>query len=239
MSEFLEEFSNIIQENGGTIDKYIGDCIMAFFNAPEPVEDHPGRGILSAQQCMRRLQDLQTEWRERGLPELDCRIGLHSGQALCGNFGSKSRFNFTVIGDTVNLASRLESLCKHFEVQTLLSEMCVLATGENPAVVLRFLGKVQVVGKALPTGVYSIINIPNAPVEVRLHLKDLFESAIRNYQSKKFGTCIEELQAYQSVHMQYCAVADKPCVMYIGICHNLLSNGIPLAWSDVLVMDEK
>jgi adenylate cyclase len=212
---------------------------MAFFNAPEPVDRHARCAITAVQQCMRRLTDLQDNWRQRGLPELDCRIGLHTGQALCGNFGSKSRFNFTVIGDTVNLASRLESLCKQFGVQTLFSAECVFEAGDLPGAMVRPLGKVQVVGKQQATAIFSIINLPAAPTETRMQMRDLFIQAMRLFRGHDFDQCVQVLSAYSRLHNLYSVTEDKPSRIYLDLCHRCMVNGVAPDWDCVLIMDEK
>jgi len=121
MGECFEDFSNIIMASGGTIDKYIGDSIMAFWNTPEqPVENHEQTAIAACLSCQARLVELRAKWRESSLPELTCCIGLASGNAFVGNVGSKGRLNYTVMGETVNLAARIEPLNRVFGTSILV-----------------------------------------------------------------------------------------------------------------------
>src|SRR5262249_3642719 len=122
VSEYLGEMSNIIIYSGGTLDKYIGDAIMAFWNAPEPLAHHPLVACKVAISCQQRLRELQPAWQQRGLPALQCRIGLYTGPVLVGNLGSHQRMDYTVIGDTVNVASRLESLNKYYGTSILIGD---------------------------------------------------------------------------------------------------------------------
>ena len=112
----------------GTIDKFIGDAIMAFWNAPDRVERYCFNAVLAAVQCQHRLRTLHVEWQRAGLPALRCRVGVHCGAVLVGNYGCDAKMDYTIIGDAVNLASRLEGLNKKFETMILISnEACIHA----------------------------------------------------------------------------------------------------------------
>lgn len=156
INQYLTEMSRIIWVQGGTIDKYEGDLIMAFFGAPLPQVDHAARACRAALQMQARLAQLRDQWRQQNFPELRVRIGLHSGQAVVGNMGSDFRFNYTAMGDTVNLAARLEPANKEFGTYTLVSE----ATREQAraeGLSYRSLGAMQVKGKNEPVKVYELL----------------------------------------------------------------------------------
>jgi adenylate cyclase len=121
LGEYLEAMTDQILASGGTVDKYIGDAIMAFWNAPSSVADHALRGCTIALTNQRRLAELRESWRERGLPAFKVRIGLNTGEAFVGNIGSEARLDYTAIGDSVNLASRLEGLNKYFGTDIMIS----------------------------------------------------------------------------------------------------------------------
>lgn len=158
INEFLSEMSDIILSQGGTIDKYEGDLIMAFFGAPLPQTDHGARACRAALQMQERMAELREQWKNLGLPELRVRIGLHSGPAVVGNMGSKIRSNYTAMGDTVNLASRLEGTNKQFGTYVLISAMTREQAGDTEFSYRR-LGEVQVKGKSKPTEVYELLAI--------------------------------------------------------------------------------
>ena len=109
VNEFLDEMTKIILRNGGTIDKYMGDCIMAFWNAPLPCENHADMAVKSAIEIEAKTNELKEIYKERGLPDINVGTGINTGDCIVGNMGSESRFDYSVIGDAVNLAARLEA----------------------------------------------------------------------------------------------------------------------------------
>ena len=161
VNEFLTEMSSIILQQEGTIDKYEGDLIMAFFGAPLPLEDHAQRACRAALAMQVRMEQLRDQWKRQGLPELRVRIGLHSGLAVVGNMGSDFRFNYTAMGDTVNLASRLEGANKDFGTYTLISNTTRKQAGEQEFA-YRNLGEIQVKGKSEMTAVYELLPVASA-----------------------------------------------------------------------------
>ena len=122
LAEYLEAMTREMMQAGGTVDKYIGDAIMAFWGAPKPVPDHPLVACRTALGNQRTLARLREKWSGQGRPAIRARIGLHTGEAIVGNFGSESRLDFTAIGDAVNLASRLEHLNEHYGTEILMSD---------------------------------------------------------------------------------------------------------------------
>jgi len=131
LSECLGELSEEITLSGGTIDKYIGDSIMAFWGAPEPLPDHATIACRALLRNCHRMEELRIRLLERNLPPLHVRMALHSGNALVGNIGSEHRLNYSVLGDTVNVASRLENLNRYYKTQILISDATREAIGEK------------------------------------------------------------------------------------------------------------
>ena len=109
INDYLDRMTNIILKNGGTIDKYMGDCIMAFWNAPLPCDNHAEMAVKSAIEIEQETNELKRIYEERGLPPIRVGTGINTGDCIVGNMGSKSRFDYSVIGDAVNLAARLEA----------------------------------------------------------------------------------------------------------------------------------
>jgi len=159
MTHFLTGLSEEVLRHGGTIDKYIGDCLMAFWNAPLETPDHTRRACLAALAMRRRLVSLNAELQAAGLlpPSqfLAIGIGLHTGPAAVGNFGSRQRFTYTALGDTVNLTAHLESLCKEFAVDIVFSEAARVAGAADWA--SRPLGEVRVKGRLRPVLVHTFL----------------------------------------------------------------------------------
>ncbi|MCD4656149.1 MAG: CHASE2 domain-containing protein, partial [Planctomycetes bacterium] len=148
LNKYLGAMTEIILEYDGTLDKYIGDAVMAFWNAPMNLPDHATRACISAIIQRKRLLILQREWVEQGYPEIDCRMGINTGQIVHANMGSSLRKNYTLIGDPVNLAARFEPLNKDFGTNIIIGERTYELAKEQ--IVVRPLGKVQVKGRSEP-----------------------------------------------------------------------------------------
>jgi adenylate cyclase len=153
LSEYFDALTGIISGNGGTIDKYIGDAIMAFWGAPSPVEDSALAACRTALACQQRLDELNLKWQKEGRPLMPTRIGIHSGKAIVGNVGSRDHINYSAIGDNVNVASRLEGLNKQFGTKILISEATYLQVKSHIDCVE--IGETQVKGRLEPVKVYE------------------------------------------------------------------------------------
>lgn len=153
LNTFLSEMTAVILSHGGTVDKYVGDAIVAFWNAPLSQSDHPLRGVQAAIECQQRLDELRPQLKEKHGVEVRMRVGLHTGAVNVGNFGSRERFNYTVLGDAANLASRLEGANKNFGTYIMISE----GTWERVQNVVpcRKLGGLRVVGKNEAVNVFE------------------------------------------------------------------------------------
>jgi adenylate cyclase len=122
LNEYLQAMTDAVFRHDGAVDKYMGDCIMALFGVPAPCTDHAQRAVAAALDMQAALLEMQAKWRAEGLPLIDVGIGVSTGQMVAGNVGSEQRLDFTVIGDVVNLAQRLESLNKELGTRILISE---------------------------------------------------------------------------------------------------------------------
>lgn len=154
LNDYLTVMTDIVLDEGGTLDKYEGDAIIAFWNAPLDVPDHAVRACRAAIRCQRELAGHRAELRERCGQDLSMRVGLNTGPVVVGNLGSRQRFDYTILGDAANLASRLEGVNKVFGTGILASEATVRAAGE--AILARELGRVKVVGRKEPVTVYEL-----------------------------------------------------------------------------------
>jgi class 3 adenylate cyclase/ABC-type nitrate/sulfonate/bicarbonate transport system substrate-binding protein len=157
LSVYFEAASQAIAEESGTVDKFIGDGIMAFWNAPARRDDHVLRACCGALRAARRMQELNAEWSAQGKPPLRARIGLHCANVLVGNVGSSARLSYTVMGDGVNVASRLEGINKTFGTTICVSDSVVDAVG--PEIVARPIRKVQVKGRKHEFMIYELLGI--------------------------------------------------------------------------------
>ncbi|MBU1712524.1 MAG: adenylate/guanylate cyclase domain-containing protein [Proteobacteria bacterium] len=155
LNEYMTEMTSIILDCGGIIDKYQGDAIMAEFGAPLPMSDHADKAVTAGLRMQRRLCELQQVWRMRGLPELSCRVGINTGSVIIGNMGSQQVFDYTVIGDAVNLASRLEGANRDYGTFLMISEFtfACLTPGRFKT---RFIDNIEVKGRSQHVKVFEV-----------------------------------------------------------------------------------
>ncbi|MFO1162242.1 MAG: adenylate/guanylate cyclase domain-containing protein [Reyranellaceae bacterium] len=157
MSVYFEKVSDAFASEGGTIDKFIGDGVMAFWGAPQEQPDHAFRACVGALRAVRRMEAVNEAWRREGKPTYRVRIGIHCGEVLVGNVGSPSRFSYTVMGDTVNVAARLEGVNKQYRTSICVSEAVLAAAGK--ALATRPLQEVAVKGRRAEIMVYELLGI--------------------------------------------------------------------------------
>ncbi|HVP61510.1 MAG TPA: adenylate/guanylate cyclase domain-containing protein [Myxococcaceae bacterium] len=172
---YLSPMTRIVLEEGGTLDKYIGDALMAFWGAPVPQEDHALRACRTALRFLEELEQLRTRWRSEGLPEIEIGVGINSGPMVVGNMGSNLRFDYTVMGDAVNMASRLEGANKLFQTSIMVSEetwrrIAPQATG-------RRLGSLRLRGRSEPVRVWELLAL-GAPTAEEQAMIARFEAAV-------------------------------------------------------------
>ena len=155
INRFLTRMTNVVIANGGTIDKFMGDCIMAFWNAPLDIKDHQMLAVMTASQMQTELARLNEELEAEGLPNINIGIGINTGKALVGNMGSDQRFDYSVIGDAVNLASRLESSSKTLGKTLIVSENTM--KGIEHIFPFEYIDSITVKGKTEPIKVYTVV----------------------------------------------------------------------------------
>jgi len=174
LREYLTELTEIVFHHGGTVDKYIGDCIMALYNVPFDQPDHAAEAIRTALDFQKATYDLTARWKAKFGVEIKNGVGINTGEAVVGTMGSRQRLEYTAIGDTVNLAERLESMTKEFRSPVIISE----STYQEVRTKFRTrpLGEVTVRGKAIPVKVYAVVEVVES--DVRAQVRVLVESAI-------------------------------------------------------------
>ena len=191
MNEFLTPLSRVIYSHRGTIDKYMGDCIMAFWGAPLPDERHAYQAVLSGLEMQRKLRDLQPHFKERGWPEIHIGVGINTGRVSVGNMGSEVRVAYTVMGDAVNLASRLEGITKEYGAGVVVGE----STREQaPEFIYRELDLVRVKGKDKPVAIFEPLGLVGEVGQALLEEIKLFQQALRLYRKQDWDRA--ELQLF-------------------------------------------
>jgi adenylate cyclase len=191
MEEYLEAMSQIISGTNGTVDKYIGDSIMAFWNAPGRVDNHQHAAVKTAILCQKRLKELRKEWEKQNLPLLHQRIGIHTGSTLVGNFGSSKRMNYTAIGDTVNLTQRLESINKLYGTEIIISG-AVYGYVSN-TFLCRPLDLVSVKGKTM---IYEVIGESDNVSEAQRAGVGTYKQILDFYFKREFSMAIRHIVEY-------------------------------------------
>ena len=231
LNEYFNEMTEVIVRNWGTLDKYIGDAIMAFWGSPYPQPDQAVRACRAGIEMLQALPPLQASWKARGVSGLDIGIGINTGTMLVGNMGSKRRFNFTIMGDNVNLASRLEGINRQFGTSLIISEATFLQVKDQ--VVARELDLIQVKGKMHPVKVYELLGL----AEDSQRYEDLvrrFEQGLQAYRNAQWETAIATLEELVQDHPE-----DGPSHVFIKRCHDLLAQPPEGAWDGVFVMKSK
>ncbi len=226
LNDYLTAMTDIIHEEGGTVDKYEGDAIIAFWNAPLPQPDHAARCVRAALRCQEKLAGMRPALRERVGKELRMRIGINSGPAVVGNLGSHTRFDYTMLGDAVNLASRLEGINKQFGTYTIISQATLdLLAGGVP---VRELSRVAVVGRREAVTIYE----PMTPAEHASRAEDLrvFAGGLAEFYQGRF--------AQAEAIFAGLAQRDPAARAYAAKCRTLREEP-PEAWSGVWVITTK
>lgn len=232
MSRYLGRMSDIIAEHQGTVDKYIGDAIMAFWNAPGPVPDHARQACLAALKCQEQLKQLRDRWETRGLPRLHARIGISTGELIVGNMGTQNRLNYTVLGDTVNLASRLEGLAKLYGVALVIGEKTLARAGEGLAA--RCLDRVVVKGKTQSVLIYELVGKKEAISADQAAFIQAYEKALALYFDRQWdGAILAFGQALGKVP------EDRASKVMIGRCQRFKSAPPPQNWDGAYRVQRK
>ncbi|MGJ0298214.1 adenylate/guanylate cyclase domain-containing protein [Aliarcobacter cryaerophilus] len=188
LNAYMEPMSSIIIKNQGTIDKFIGDAIMAYWNAPLDVENHADMAVKASLEQLEALNELNKKFEKDKLPTIDIGIGLNSGEVIFGEMGSSLRSDYTVIGDAINLGSRVESLCKYYGSKLNITNFTKDKLKEK--YIFRFLDFVRVKGKTQPVEIWQVIGSGEAKDDLKNELEN-YHKAIDFYKESKFSDALE------------------------------------------------
>ena len=239
LNEYLTAMTQIIINNGGTIDKYIGDAIVAFYGAPIKLENHEYKAALSVIQMNEKLKELKHKWKneKQKWPDLvinmEHRIGINSGNLVTGNMGSELQMNYTCMGDTVNLCARLESGAKHWGIDAQVSESVYTQTKEY--FIFRKLGSIQVKGKKQSVNVYQLICKKENQTDKINQLLKQFDKARQLYLDKKWDEAIIEFT--KTIDLEFKDI--NPSLTYITICNEYKKNPPSQDWDGTYVFNKK
>lgn len=199
INEYFTVMENIIKKLDGTIDKYEGDAIMGFFNAPISQEDHQIRAYIAALEMNKALNFANQKWTKEGRPALNFRVGINTGEALVGNFGSKSRFDYTVMGDTVNTASRLESAAnKTYGTSIIVSGIEKMRPEDLSKIMMRELDTVILPGKNDPVKLFELVCLVSELTSEIKTLLDTYAAGLAAYRNKDFVGAVKAFESLQN-----------------------------------------
>jgi adenylate cyclase len=196
LAEYLQAMIDALHHHGATVDKIVGDGIVAFWGAPTPMPDHAELAVRAVLECRSTLASLNQNWRAQNLPELPTRFGLATGPVVVGNMGAPTRLAYTVLGDTVNLASRLEGMNKVYGTSVLADQRTQQCCGDRFA--WRRLDRIIVVGKSQATDIYEVLGEVGTVPEVKLAAARRYEAAWDRYRSGDFSEALEVLAGFEA-----------------------------------------
>lgn len=230
LNSYFTEMTDILIKNDGTLDRYDGDAIKAFFGAPLYFEDHAKRACWTCIEMQERLSELRKEYKEQGKPELVMRVGINTGQMVVGNMGSSTRMNYGMNGDSVNLAARLEGANKQYGTCTLISEFTYQEAKDF--IEVRELDTLRVVGRSTPIKIYELLGKKgsnNFPIALADYLEGL-----ANYKAQKWQAAIESFQRALKIDPE-----DGPSKTYLERCNIFIESPPEEGWDGVFNLTKK
>ena len=231
MNAFLTPLTRAVHERKGTIDKYMGDALMAFWGAPLPDENHASNAVESALEMIHRIDELQDTFRAEGWAEIRVGIGINTGEMSVGNMGSEFRVAYTVMGDAVNLGSRVEGLTKRYGVSIIVTEYTVDAAPEYAYVELDL---VRVKGKQLPVGIFTPIKLREQLSTDEVSFIERHEIAMSHYRNREFDKALEvfcqppDIALFETLYNIYCERIEV-----------FRKEAPDESWDGVFIMEEK
>ena len=235
LNEYLTAMTDILLEYQGTLDKYEGDAIVAFFGAPIYLEDHSYRGCLVALQMQEKLAELREKWASESdkwpdlVPQMRMRIGINTGEIVTGNMGSRTRMNYTMMGDVVNTAARLEASAKQYGiyVQTTLP---TLELADKDKFEWRNIDKVKVMGKQEVVEAVEIMALKGQLPDELLKMKSIYDEGLKLYQQQQWDAGIAKFKASEALEEVFPKRPTTPSQVYIERCEYFKSNPPGTDW---------
>ena len=231
LNEYLTVMTDIVFKYDGTLDKYIGDAIMAIYGAPISREDHPASACRSALHMMTELQRLNERWIGEGKKPVDIGIGINTGTMMVGNMGSEQRFDYTVMGDAVNLGSRLEGANKEYRSNILISESTYGRVKDE--FVCMEVDTIRVVGKNIPVKIYQLLGHEKVP-DTCSRAVDCFQKGLESYKGRKWDEAVAYFKMVKDFDKSLLA-ADE----YVKRCALLKKNPPPADWDGIFTLKSK
>jgi adenylate cyclase len=233
LAEYLEVVSAAVSSRGGTIDKFMGDGVMAFWGAPRPNARHALDACAAALECQRLLASHRAAAEHCGGTPLRMRIGINTGRMLVGNIGSNERLSYTVIGDPVNIASRLEPLGKLYEVDIVIGEETRAAAGD--AVIVRRLERVAVYGRKGGLAIYELLGLAEGAKTSTLEWVRTYEAGLAAYEGRRWAEALRIFEATAALR----GGVDRPSEILIERCRKCLVAPPPDDWIAISILESK
>ncbi len=233
LNEYLTEMTNIVFKHDGMLDKYEGDAIMAVFGAPISHGNHALKACAAAIEMQEQLVKLREMWGRQGRPQLHARCGLNSGQMVVGNMGSETRFDYTVMGDAVNLGARLESANKQYRTSIMIGENTYQKAKEG--IIARELDLLRVKGKTEPVKVYELVGLTETGIPAKKQqVLDIFNKGFEYYLEQNWELAIKYFTQVQMIDS-----TDGPAKTYLKRCNQFAQTPPPADWDGVFTMQTK
>jgi adenylate cyclase len=233
LNEYLSAMTEIVLTNDGTLDKFEGDAVVAFWGAPIPQEDHAMRACRCALQMQDALIEIRRVWQADNKPCINVRIGINTGEMVVGNMGGARKFDYTVIGDSVNLASRLEGANKQYHTGILVSERTYEFVKDQ--ILGRELDLIVVKGRSAPLRIFELLRLNNGTIEQSMtEFLSFYKDALGLYRERRWD---EARGAFEQALR--CKPDDYPSRLYIERSAHYAMNPPPQAWDGVFVMQTK
>lgn len=232
LNDYLTNMTDLVLAHDGVVDKYIGDAVMAFWGAPLPDADHARKSVSCAIAMRNRCAELRPGWKERFGIDLVARAGINTGPTVVGNMGSKHKYNYTVMGDMVNLAARLEGANKPYGTELMISEFTMAAVGD--AIDARELDFLTVKGREEPVRVYEVLDLRGATDPLLLRAVERFHDGLARYRERDFAAAITDFEDALAIHP-----GDQPSRIFIDRCKHFLDQPPPGSWDGVWRLKEK
>jgi adenylate cyclase len=227
LNEYLTSMTDIVLAHDGVVDKYIGDAIMAFWGAPIADPDHARKAVLGALAMRKKCDELRAGWSAKYGEEVFARAGVNSGEAVVGNMGSAHKFNYTVMGDMVNLAARLEGANKPYGSYLMISEYTVDRIGDD-CIAVRELDLLTVKGKEEPVRVFEVLDVPAELDPALARAVAAFAEGLDRYRRREFEAAIDDFERALRERPD-----DGPSRVYIDRCRQLIAEPPPDDWDGV------
>tara|TARA_A100001037_G_scaffold306391_1_gene351154 strand:- start:1949 stop:4531 length:2583 start_codon:yes stop_codon:yes gene_type:complete len=242
MNEYLTEMTSILLNHNGTLDKYIGDAIVAFYGAPVALENHEYHACMTALEMDRKLNELRVKWKsEGGWPKLvhnvRHRVGLNSGEMVTGNMGSSMRMNYTMMGDTVNLAARLEPAAKQYGVYTFVAENTYKVVKDQFE--WRLLDFIRVKGKNKPVKVYELFSEKNNLANNQSDLINAFNNGLDLYFKGEWSLALKKFNEAAKLEEDFEYRPTTPSKIYVERCEAFKKSPPEKDWDGVWTMNTK